>query len=80
MIKFEVPIWLSDWKFKNKKGNTFKVYDVVVKGFNTTEVINNDFLINRAKRCYNKKKNLESYKPISVQFKSQHGYGVKEKL
>ena len=34
-IDYNVPIWLSDWKFEDSRKNVYTAENVVVKGQNT---------------------------------------------
>jgi len=76
--KFKVPIWLSDWTFKDQKGKKYKLTNQVVKGydkgtiFTDQRIVNN--LVNKLKTSRSKKKLV----PVNLTLLSQHGYGVEE--
>ena len=78
MSKFKVPIWLSDWTFKDQKGKKYKLTNQVVKGydkgtiFTDQKIVNN--LVNKLKTSRSKKKLV----PVNLTLISQHGYGVEE--
>lgn len=78
MSKFKVPIWLSDWTFKDQKGKKYKLTNQVVKGydkgtiFTDQRIVNN--LVNKLKTSRSKKKLV----PVNLTLLSQHGYGVEE--
>ncbi len=78
MSKFKVPIWLSDWTFKDQKGKKYKLTNQVVKGYNKgtiftdQRIVNN--LVNKLKTSRSKKKLV----PVNLTLLSQHGYGVEE--
>ena len=36
--KYKIPIWLSDWTFKDSRGNKHIIQDVVVKGKNKGDI------------------------------------------
>ena len=78
MSKFKVPIWLSDWTFKDQKGKKYKLTNQVVKGydkgtiFTDQKIVNN--LVNKLKTSRSKKKLV----PVNLTLLSQHGYGVEE--
>ena len=78
MSKFKVPIWLSDWTFKDHKGKKYKLTNQVVKGYNKDtiftdqRIVNN--LVNKLKTSRSKKKLV----PVNLTLLSQHGYGVEE--
>lgn len=71
----KIPIWLSDWTFKDSKGYTIIVRDVFIKGESDNQFINNPMLVKKALSKYGKVKKSQTYKPINVVLKSQHGYG-----
>tara|TARA_R100001509_G_scaffold82321_1_gene46344 strand:+ start:37 stop:276 length:240 start_codon:yes stop_codon:yes gene_type:complete len=76
--KFKVPIWLSDWTFKDQKGKKYKLTNQIVKGYNKgtiftdQRIVNN--LVNKLKTSRSKKKLV----PVNLTLLSQHGYGVEE--
>jgi hypothetical protein len=76
--KYKVPIWLSDWTFKDQKGKKYKLTNQVVKGYNKgtiftdQRIVNN--LVNKLKTSRSKKKLV----PVNLTLLSQHGYGVEE--
>jgi len=76
--KFKVPIWLSNWTFKDQKGKKYKLTNQVVKGydkgtiFTDQRIVNN--LVNKLKTSRSKKKLV----PVNLTLLSQHGYGVEE--
>ena len=78
MSKFKVPIWLSDWTFKDQKGKKYKLTNQIVKGYNKgtiftdQRIVNN--LVNKLKTSRSKKKLV----PVNLTLLSQHGYGVEE--
>ncbi len=78
MSKYKVPIWLSDWTFKDQKGKKYKLTNQVVKGYNKgtiftdQRIVNN--LVNKLKTSRSKKKLV----PVNLTLLSQHGYGVEE--
>lgn len=77
-MQHTVPIWMSDWTFENKKKHRLTVRDILVKGHTESEVINNEWFITRARKRLGKGKKYESYNPIKINFKQQHGFGIDE--
>ncbi len=76
-MKGKLPIFLSTWTFKDKKGSVRKAERVIVKG-NPDTIINNEMLINRALRGLRGLRKNHTFKPINVELISQHGYGPDE--
>ena len=75
--KDKLPIWISDWTFEDKRGATYTIKDIIVKGNNEEEIINNEYLITRALRRLKAKRKKHTLRVKFVKLKSQHGYGPK---
>ena len=71
----KLPIYLSDWKFKDKKGVTYTVENVVVKGENMQQIISQERYINRATKKIAKASLRKKLTPVEITFKSHHGFG-----
>ena len=46
MSKFKVPIWLSDWTFKDQKGKKYKLKNQVVKGYDKGTIFTDQRIVN----------------------------------
>ena len=73
-----VPIWLSDWKFRDSRNINYLVEDVVVKGYNKGEIFLNKSIVNKVVKKIIGSRKKHTLKPINLTLKSQHGYGVKD--
>ena len=75
--KDRLPIWVSDWTFEDKRGAVYIIKDVIVKGDNEDDIINNPFLITRVLKRIKNKRKKHTLKAVNVKLKTQHGYGPK---
>jgi len=76
-MKGKLPIFLSNWTFKDKKGTERTVERVIIKG-NPDTIINNEVLISRALKGIRGLRKNHTFKPTNVELISQHGYGPDE--
>ena len=63
---YTVPIWLSNWVFKDKKGKIHKVDSQVVKGYNKGTIFTDQRIVKH------------TLVPVNLTLISQHGFGVEE--
>ena len=75
---FTVPIWLSDWTFKDSRGKKYHSYSEVVKGHNKGEIFLDDYTVNKIVRKLTKGRKKHTLKATNLTLKSQHGYGIEE--
>ena len=78
MSKYNTPIWLSDWTFKDGRGKKHYIDDVVVKGKNKGEIFLNPDIVNKVVKKLIGSRKKHTLKPINLTLKSQHGFGVEE--
>ena len=76
--KYFVPIWLSNWKFKNSKNKIVILNNHVVKGFDKGSIFTNKNIVKKAVDKIISKRKKHSLVPVNLTLKSQHGYGVKD--
>jgi|TARA_R100000315_G_C5214052_1_gene127515 hypothetical protein len=76
--KYNIPIWLSDWTFKDKRGNKHTIEDVVVKGKNKGEIFLNKNTVNKVVKKLIGTRKKHTLKATNLVLKSQHGFGVEE--
>ena len=75
---YTIPIWLSNWVFKDKKGKTYTVESQVVKGHNKDVIFTNQKIVNKiVKKIIGTRKN-HTLVPVNLTLVSQHGFGVEE--
>lgn len=78
MSGYTIPIWLTDWVFKDSKNNKFTIENIVVKGRNKGEIFTNQYIVDKVVRKIIGRRKKHSLKPVNLTLKSQHGYGVDE--
>jgi len=75
---YKVPIWLSNWKFKDVKNKKYTLENQVVKGYNKSTIFTDkkivDKLVNKLIGSRSKKKLV----PVNLTLLSKHGYGVED--
>ena len=73
-----VPIWLSDWTFIDSWKIKRKIENIVVKGYTKEEIFNNEKIVNKVVKKIIGSRKKHTLKPINLQLKSQHGFGVQD--
>jgi len=76
--KYNIPIWLSDWTFKDSKGLKYTIEDIVVKGKNKGEIFLNKDTVSKVVRKLIGRRKKHTLKATNLVLKSQHGYGIEE--
>jgi ribosomal protein L1 len=76
--KYNTPIWLSDWTLKDGRGKLHHMQNIVVKGIDEEDIINNLDTVNKVVNKLKKGRKKGSYKPVKLVLKSQHGFGIDE--
>tara|TARA_R110000824_G_scaffold14378_15_gene61277 strand:- start:6062 stop:6310 length:249 start_codon:yes stop_codon:yes gene_type:complete len=76
--KYNIPIWLSDWTFKDSRGLKYTIEDIVVKGKNKGEIFLNKDTVSKVVRKLIGRRKKHTLKAINLVLKSQHGYGIEE--
>ena len=76
--QYKVPIWLSNWVFKDKKGNTYKVEKQVVKGYNKGSIFTNKKIVNKVVKKIIGTRKKHTLVPVNLTLVSQHGFGIEE--
>tara|TARA_R100000458_G_C8124336_1_gene141917 strand:- start:86 stop:340 length:255 start_codon:yes stop_codon:yes gene_type:complete len=76
--KYKVPIWLSNWKFKDKKGKEYTVNLQVVKGYNKGAIFTNQEIVNKVVKKIIGSKKKHTLVPVNLTLVSQHGYGIED--
>ena len=74
--RYFVPIWLSNWKFKNSKNKVVILNNHVVKGFDKGSIFTNKNIVNKAVRKLVGKNSKQKLVPLNLTLISQHGFGV----
>jgi|TARA_Y100000310_G_C20582936_1_gene763907 hypothetical protein len=76
--KYTVPIWLSNWTFKDAKGYKYLIENVVVKGKNKGNIFLDENIISKVIRKLIGNQKKHTLKATNLILKSQHGFGVEE--
>jgi len=76
--KYNTPIWLSRWIFKDTKNKLYTLENHVVKGHTKGSIFTNKNIVNKAVNkligTHSKKKLVA----VNLTLISQHGFGVEE--
>ena len=73
---FCVPIWLSNWTFKDNRNKIYKLDNQVVKGYNKGEIFTNKRIVNKLVNKLITSRSKKKLVPVNLTLISQHGYGV----
>ena len=76
--KYCVPIWLSNWIFKDKRGKKYSINMQVVKGYNKGSIFTNQKTVNKIVKKIIGSKKKHTLVPVNLTLVSQHGYGIEE--
>ena len=76
--KYKVPIWLSNWVFKDKKGKKYTVNLQVVKGYSKGTIFTNQSIVNKVVKKIIGSRKKHTLVPVNLTLVSQHGYGIEE--
>ena len=76
--KYNIPIWLSDWTFKDSRGFKYTIQDIVVKGKNKGEIFLDENIVNKVVKKLIGSRKKHTLKATNLVLKSQHGYGIEE--
>ena len=76
--KYIIPIWLSDWTFKDSRKFTHTINDVIVKGMDKESIFSNKKTVDKVVKKLIGTRKKHTLKAINLVLKSQHGFGVEE--
>jgi len=76
---YKVPIWLSNWTFKDNKNKIYTLNDQVVKGYNKGSIFTNKKIVNNLVNKLVGRRSKRTLVAVNLTLLSQHGYGVEEK-
>ena len=76
---FKVPIWLSNWTFKDQKNNIYKAENQIVKGYNKGAIFTNKKIVNKVVNKLIGSRSKKKLVPVNLSLLSQHGFGVEDK-
>ena len=78
MSNYCVPIWLSNWVFKDSKNKLYKLNNLVVKGYNKGSIFTDQRIVNKAVNKLIGSHSKKKLVPVNLTLLSQHGFGVEE--
>ena len=76
--KYCVPIWLSNWIFKDKRGKKYAINMQVVKGYNKGSIFTNQQTVNKIVKKIIGSRKKHTLVPVNLTLVSQHGYGIED--
>tara|TARA_R110002012_G_scaffold96599_1_gene232817 strand:- start:1185 stop:1430 length:246 start_codon:yes stop_codon:yes gene_type:complete len=76
--KYCIPIWLSNWVFKDSKNKLYRLDNVVVKGYNKGSIFTDQKIVNKTVNKLIGSRSKKKLVPVNLTLISQHGYGVEE--
>ena len=76
--KYKVPIWLSNWVFKDKKGKKYTINLQVVKGYNKGSIFTDKKIVNKLVNKLIGRRSKRKIVAVNLTLLSQHGYGVED--
>lgn len=77
--QYTVPIWLSNWIFKDQKNKFYKIENQVVKGYNKGSIFTDKKIVNKLVNKLIGSRSKKKLVPVNLTLISQHGYGVEDK-
>ena len=76
--RYKIPIWLSNWTFKDNKNKIYKLQNQVVKGYNKGSIFTNKKIVDKLVNKLIGRRSKRKLVPVNLTLISQHGYGVEE--
>ena len=73
---YYIPIWLSNWVFKDSKNKIYKLENYIVKGHNKGSIFTNKITVDKAVNKLIGRRSKKKLVPVNLTLISQHGYGV----
>ena len=77
-VRYNIPIWLSNWVFKDSKNKIYKLENHIVKGHNKGSIFTNKIIVDKAVNKLIGRRSKKKLVPVNLTLLSQHGYGVKD--
>jgi len=74
--RYNIPIWLSNWTFKDSKNKIYTLDNHIVKGYNKGTIFTNKIIVNKAVNKLVGTRSKKKLVPVNLTLLSQHGYGV----
>jgi len=74
--KYNIPIWLSNWVFKDSRNKTYELNNHIVKGHNKGSIFLDQNIVNKAVNKLIGSRSKKKLVPVNLTLLSQHGFGV----
>lgn len=75
---FKVPIWLSNWTFKDLKNKKYTLENQIVKGYNKGSIFTDKKIVNKLVNKLIGSRSKRKLVAVNLTLLSQHGYGVED--
>lgn len=75
---YRVPIWLSNWTFKDQKNKLYKIENQVVKGYNKGTIFTDKKIVNNLVNKLIGSRSKKKLVPVNLSLLSQHGFGIED--
>jgi hypothetical protein len=74
--RYNIPIWLSNWVFKDSRNKTYELNNYIVKGHNKGSIFLDQNIVNKAVNKLIGSRSKKKLVPVNLTLLSQHGFGV----
>ena len=75
---FKIPIWLSNWTFKDLKNKKYTLENQIVKGYNKGSIFTDKKIVNKLVNKLIGSRSKRKLVAVNLTLLSQHGYGVED--
>lgn len=75
---FKIPIWLSNWTFKDLKNKKYILENQIVKGYNKGSIFTDKKIVNKLVNKLIGSRSKRKLVAVNLTLLSQHGYGVED--
>jgi hypothetical protein len=76
--RYNIPIWLSNWTFKDSKNKIYTLENYIVKGHDKGSIFTNQTIVNKAVNKLIGRSSKKRLLPVNLTLVSQHGYGIED--
>ena len=78
--RYNIPIWLSNWVFKDSKNRKYELFNHIVKGENKEYILSKEKIVNNAVHKLIGRSSKKKLVVVDLTLLSQHGYGINDNL
>ena len=75
---YKIPIWLSNWTFKDQRNKLYKIENQIVKGYNKGSIFTDKKIVNKIVNKLIGSRSKRKLVAVNLTLLSQHGYGVED--